>query len=253
MVLLSLRQEGEVMPERVCLVTGGSAGIGEALCRSLLAEEARVINFDIQPPRVEHERLHFHQVDLTDTLATRNAAEAVTNQYAITELVNNAGSTRPGRVEAATLADLDHVVRLHLSASLILTQAVLPAMKKTRHGRIVNVSTRAVLGKPERSVYSATKAGLLGFTRTWAMELGEHGITVNAVAPGPIATDLFMQSNPADSPQTRRIMDSILVGRFGTPEDVARAVMFFLAPESGFITGQVLYVCGGTTLGTAPL
>ena len=85
------------------------------------------------------------------------------------------------------------------------------------------------------------------------MELGEHGITVNAVAPGPIATDLFMRSNPPNSPQTRRILDSILVGRFGTPEDVARAVMFFLAPESGFVTGQVLYVCGGTTLGTAPL
>ena len=241
------------MPERVCLVTGGSAGIGEALCRSLLAEGVRVINFDIQPPRVGHERLHFHQVDLTDTAATRNAAEAVSGEYAVTELVNNAGSTRPGLIETASVADLDHVVRLHLATSLILAQAVLPAMKRARHGRIVNVSTRAVLGKPERSVYSATKAGLLGFTRTWAMELGEHGVTVNAVAPGPIATDLFMRSNPADSPQTRRIMDSILVGRFGTPEDVARAVMFFLAPESGFITGQVLYVCGGTTLGTAPL
>jgi len=241
------------MPERVCLVTGGSAGIGEALCRGLLAQGVRVINFDIQPPRLEHERLRFHRVDLTDSAATRKAAEAVAGEYAITELVNNAGSTRPGRVETATLADLDHVVGLHLAASLILTQAVLPAMKRARHGRIVNVSTRAVLGKPERSVYSATKAGLLGFTRTWAMELGEHGITVNAVAPGPIATDLFMRSNPPNSPQTRRILDSILVGRFGTPEDVARAVMFFLAPESGFVTGQVLYVCGGTTLGTAPL
>jgi len=241
------------MPERVCLVTGGSAGIGEALCRGLLAKGVRVINFDMQPPRLEHERLRFHRVDLTDTAATRKAAETVAAEYAITELVNNAGSTRPGRVETPTLADLDHVVGLHLAASLILTQAVLPAMKRARHGRIVNISTRAVLGKPERSVYSATKAGLLGFTRTWAMELGEHGITVNAVAPGPIATDLFMRSNPADSPQTRRILDSILVGRFGTPEDVARTVMFFLAPESGFITGQVLYVCGGTTLGTAPL
>jgi NAD(P)-dependent dehydrogenase (short-subunit alcohol dehydrogenase family) len=241
------------MPERVCLVTGGSAGIGEAVCRRLLAEEARVINFDIQPPRLEHERLRFHQVDLTDPEATRHAAEAVAREHSITELVNNAGATRPGRIETASLGDLDHVVRLHLTTSLILAQAVLPAMKAARHGRIVNMSTRAVLGKPERSVYSATKAGLLGYTRTWAMELGEHGITVNAVAPGPIATELFMRSNPPDSPQTRRIMDSILVKRFGTPEDVAHAVMFFLAPESGFITGQVLYVCGGTTLGTAPL
>ena len=237
------------MSERVCLVTGGSAGIGEAVCRRLLDEGVRVVNFDIQPPRLEHERLHFRQVDLTDAAATRAAAEAVAGEHAVTELVNNAGATRPGRIEAASLADLDHVVRLHLATSLILTQAVLPA----HHGRIVNMSTRAVLGKPERSVYSATKAGLLGFTRTWAMELGEHGITVNAVAPGPIATELFMSSNPPDRPQTRRIMESILVKRFGTPEDVARAVLFFLVPGGGFITGQVLYVCGGTTLGTAPL
>jgi NAD(P)-dependent dehydrogenase (short-subunit alcohol dehydrogenase family) len=241
------------MADRVCLITGGSAGIGEALCRSLLAEGAQVINLDAQPPRIEHERLHFHPVDLTDATATRAAAEAVTGRYPVTELVNNAGATRPGRVETASLEDLDHVVRLHLAASLILTQAVLPAMKQAHYGRIVNVSTRAVLGKPERSVYAATKAGLLGFTRTWAMELGEHGITVNAVAPGPIATELFVRSNPQDSPQTRRIVESILVKRLGSPEDVARAVMFFLAAESGFITGQVLYVCGGTTLGTAPL
>lgn len=241
------------MSGRVCVVTGGSAGIGEAVCRRLLDEGVRVVNFDIQPPRLEHERLHFRQVDLTDAAATRAAAEAVASEHAVTELVNNAGATRPGRIEAASLADLDHVVRLHLATSLILTQAVLPAMKAAHYGRIVNMSTRAVLGKPERSVYSATKAGLLGFTRTWAMELGEHGITVNAVAPGPIATELFMRSNPPDRPQTRRIMESILVKRFGTPEDVARAVLFFLAPGGGFITGQVLYVCGGTTLGTAPL
>jgi 3-oxoacyl-[acyl-carrier protein] reductase len=110
------------MPERVCLVTGGSAGIGEAVCRRLLAEEARVINFDIHPPRLKHERLRFHQVDLTDPEATRHAAEAVAGEHSVTELVNNAGATRPGRIETASLGDLDHVVRLHLTTSLILAQ-----------------------------------------------------------------------------------------------------------------------------------
>jgi 3-oxoacyl-[acyl-carrier protein] reductase len=241
------------MTERVCLITGGSAGIGEAICRGLLAEGARVIDLDLKPPSIEHERLHFHRVDLTDAGDTTSIAEAVTAQYPVTSLVNNAGATRPGLLEEATLDDFDHVVNLHLRASLILTQAVLPAMRAARFGRIVNMASRAALGKPERSVYSATKAGLFGFTRTWAMELGADGITVNAVGPGPIATDLFLNSNPPDSPQTRRIIDGIVVKRLGTPEDVARAALFFLAPESGFITGQTLYVCGGTTLGVAPL
>jgi len=114
------------------------------------------------------------------------------------------------------------------------------------------MSSRAALGKPDRIVYSATKAGLIGMTRTLAMELGRDGITVNALGPGPIATELFMQSNPEGAPQTQRILNSIAVGRMGTPEDVARAALFFLEPANGFVTGQVLYVCGGTTLGVAP-
>ena len=108
-------------------------------------------------------------------------------------------------------------------------------------------------GKPDRVVYSATKAGLVGMTRTLAMELGGDGITVNAIGPGPIATDLFRNSNPDGAPQTQRIINSIVVKRLGTPEDVARAAMFFLSPDNGFVTGQMLYVCGGTTLGVAPV
>ena len=115
------------------------------------------------------------------------------------------------------------------------------------------MSSRAALGKPERIVYSATKAGMIGLTRTLAMELGGDQITVNAVAPGPIATELFRKSNPEGAPQTKRIIDSIVVKRLGTADDVARATMFFLSPDNGFVTGQVLYVCGGTTLGVAPI
>ena len=239
--------------EGATVVTGGSSGIGAAICRYLLDRGSVVISLDRRPPSLSHPQLHHCEVDLTDPEATVAAARAVAAEHRVLRLVNNAGATRPGLVEEATLADLAYVVALHLQASLLLVQAFLPAMREARHGRIVSIGSRAALGKPRRSVYSATKAGLVGFTRTWALELGPFGITVNLVAPGPIETELFKASNPPESPQTRRIVESIAVGRFGTPDDVARAVLFFLAPENGFVTGQTLSVCGGASVGAAPL
>lgn len=240
-------------PPEVTLVTGASAGIGQAIAQALIAQGRTVVNIDRDAPAWESPSLISFKADLTDAASTREAAEAVTRQYRVTALVNNAGATRPGTIDTATLEDLDAVVGLHLRAALLLTQAVLPSLRACGHGRIVNMATRAALGKPERVVYSATKAGLIGMTRTLAMELGRDGITVNAVAPGPIATELFRRSNPEGAPQTQRILDSILVKRMGTPDDVARAALFFLSPDNGFVTGQVLYVCGGTTLGVAPV
>jgi NAD(P)-dependent dehydrogenase (short-subunit alcohol dehydrogenase family) len=108
-----------------------------------------------------------------------------------------------------------------------------------------------VLGLANRTAYAATKAGMLGLARTWALELGEHGITANVVAPGPIeGTALFHEIIPADSPKLARIAESIPVRRLGRPHDVVRAVMFFAAPEAGFVTGQTLFVCGGTSVGS---
>ena len=237
----------------VTLVTGGSAGIGRAICEALLAQGRHVVNLDYKAPDWQHANLVSLQADLTRTEPTRDIARRIASSYNVTALVNNAGATRPGTIDTATIADLDYVVDLHLKASILLVQAVLPTLRASGHGRIVNMASRAALGKPERVVYAATKAGLIGLTRTLAQELGGDGITVNAVAPGPIATELFHNSNPPDAPQTRRIIDSIVVKRLGTPGDVARAALFFLAPENGFVTGQVLYVCGGTTLGVAPV
>jgi len=240
-------------PQEVTLVSGASAGIGRAIAEALLAQGRTVVNLDYAKPDWSHERLVSFQADLTREDQTRERAAEIAAQYRVVALVNNAGATRPGTIDTATSAQLDDVVGLHLRAVMLLTQAFLPALRACGQGRIVNMSSRAALGKVDRIVYSATKAGMIGMTRTMAMELGRDGITVNAIGPGPIATELFRKSNPEGAPQTQRILDSIAVGRMGTAEDVARAALFFLAPENGFVTGQVLYVCGGTTLGQAPV
>ena len=235
------------------LVTGASSGIGRAIAEALLAQGRHVLNIDYKLPDWSHPNLVSLQADLASEADTRARCAQVASDFNVTALVNNAGATRPGTIDTATVADLDHVVALHFRAAMLLTQAVLPTLRASGRGRIVNIASRAALGKTERIVYSATKAGLVGMTRTLAMELGGDGITVNAVAPGPIATELFRNSNPEGAPRTQKIIDSIVVKRIGTPDDVARAALFFLSPDNGFVTGQVLYVCGGTTLGVAPV
>jgi NAD(P)-dependent dehydrogenase (short-subunit alcohol dehydrogenase family) len=237
----------------VTLVTGGSAGIGRAICEALLAQGHHVVNLDYRLPEWSHPNLASLQADLTREDQTRERAQEIAQQYAVTALVNNAGATRPGTIDTQSVDDLDYVMALTLRATMLLTQAMLPSLRACGRGRIVNMASRAALGKTERNAYSAAKAGLVGMTRTLAMELGGDGITVNAVAPGPIATELFRSSNPEGAPRTQKIIDGIVVKRIGTPEDVARAALFFLSPDNGFVTGQVLYVCGGTTLGLAPV
>ena len=144
-------------------------------------------------------------------------------------------------------------VEVDLTDAAATAQAALPAMKAAGYGRIVLVSSRAALGVPTRTAYSATKAGMLGMARTWALELAPLGVTVNVVAPGPVQTANFHGIVPEGSPQVDKIAEGIPVKRLGQPEDVARAVLFFADPDAGFVTGQVLYVCGGTSVGTLTL
>jgi NAD(P)-dependent dehydrogenase (short-subunit alcohol dehydrogenase family) len=233
------------------IVTGGSAGIGRAVVEALLEEGYRVISLDLQPPALLHERLEHLTVDLADTAATRRVADEISRAHQVTTLVHNAGVIRPALLPHVKLEDLDALVNLHLKTALILLQASLPAMNAAGYGRVVLVSSRAVLGLPTRTSYAATKAGMLGMARTWALELAPQGITVNVVAPGPIETDNFYSVVPRG--QGERVAQAIPVKRLGQPADVARAVMFFADRDAGFVTGQVLYVCGGTSVGTLTL
>ena len=232
------------------MVTGASAGIGRAVAERLLAAGYEVISLDVQPPSLKVKHIG---VDLTDAAATRQAAEEIARAHAVTTLIHNAGVIRPALLADVQLDDFQALANLHLAAAILLAQAVLPAMMEAHYGRIVLVSSRAVLGLGTRTSYSATKAGMLGMARTWALELAPHGITVNVVAPGPIETDNFYSVIPRASAQVERVAQAIPVKRLGQPDDVARAVLFFADRDAGFVTGQVLYVCGGTSVGTLTL
>ncbi|MCD0504210.1 SDR family oxidoreductase [Bordetella petrii] len=233
----------------VALVTGGSAGIGRAVIERLLQDGYEIVNFDLKPPPALLPGESHVAVDLCNADATREAVAVLAGQRDVLRLVNNAGTVRPALLEDATPDDLAFVMALNIQAPMLLMQGLLPAMRRRGFGRVVNIASRAALGKTERTVYAASKAGLLGMTRTWALEMGADGITVNAIGPGPIATELFERVNPPGAPQTERIRASIPVRRMGTPADVAHGVVTLLDDRAGFITGQVLYVCGGMTVG----
>ncbi len=233
------------------IVTGGNTGIGAAIAQRLLERGHEVFCLSRRAPDWTHGKLRHVAVDLVDAEATRVVAESVATSAKIGVLVHNAGAIRASLVDSVTMRDLHDLTQLHLGAAIELVQACLPAMKAAQHGRVVLLSSRAALGLQTRTVYSATKAGLIGMARTWALELAPFGITVNVVAPGPIAdTEMFEGVMSPESERAKALAKSIPVGRLGRSMDVARAVEFFVAPESDFITGQTLFVCGGASIGS---
>jgi NAD(P)-dependent dehydrogenase (short-subunit alcohol dehydrogenase family) len=239
---------------RTAIVTGGSSGIGAAICRRMVADGMDVVSVALDKPDWTHPRLHPVCVDLLDAAATRAAAAEIAGRFAVSHLIHNAGIIRPSLLADVQLADLHDLTQLHLGAPLLLLQAVLPGMKARGFGRVVLLSSRAALGLETRTAYSATKAGLIGMARTWALELAPAGITVNVIAPGPIAgTKMFHDVVPARSEREAKLAASIPVRRVGTPEDVARAVAFFADDAAGFVTGQTLFVCGGASVSSVTI
>lgn len=235
------------------LITGGSGGIGRAIARRAVEAGLSVVNLDLRAPEEPLPREIFFSCDFADLVSARAVLADVAAKHGPLRLVNNVGVVKPASIEETTPEDLATVMDVNLRSALLAAQALLPAMRAARFGRIVNIASRAALGKELRSAYGASKAGLIGMARTWALELAADGITVNAIGPGPIATELFRRANPDNSPRTRAIIEGVPVKRLGTPEDVAHGVHFFLDDRAGFVTGQVLYVCGGMTVGLAPV
>ena len=186
------------------MVTGASAGIGKAICEAFLASGATVIAVALQPLAIEHERLHSHAVDLSNAVQTNAFADLIKTEYAVDILVNNAGVVRNTFLEDIDEAEFDHLVNLHMRSALLLMKAAAAGMKERSFGRVINMSSRAVVGLAGRTVYAATKSALISMTRTWALELGPYGITVNCIAPGPVVTDMLTADIPEGSEKALR-------------------------------------------------
>jgi len=241
------------MFNRVAFITGASRGIGRAtaltLCRagfdivvaSPEIEKNEEVAAEIRACSGEAMTLN---LDVTSAESVKQAfAKALAEKSRIDVLVNNAGITRDGLAVRMKQADWDLVLRLNLDGAFLCTQAVLPSMMRNRWGRIVNIaSVVGQAGSAGQANYAASKAGLIGLTKALAQEMASRGITVNAVAPGYIATDM----TAVLSEEVReKILAGVPLGRMGKPEDIAAAVKFLASEDASYITGQVLAVNGG--------
>jgi len=234
---------------KVCIITGAGSGIGRAAAELFAKEGAIVIACDVSEATYEHPNIHFYRLDVTDRNRIAEVVKDVVEKFGkIDVLVNNAGITRDALIQNMTEEDWDRVINVNLKGVFNMTQAVVPYMLEAGKGSIINTSSVVgVYGNIGQTNYAATKAGVIGMTKTWAKEFARKGaqIRVNAVAPGFIKT-----------PMTEKVPEKILnmmaeraaLKRLGEPIEVAYVYLFLASDESSYITGQVIGVDGGLIL-----
>jgi 3-oxoacyl-[acyl-carrier protein] reductase len=252
--------QGELMGElqgRIAIVTGGSRGIGAAVVETLLREGATV-HYLSRTPAADHAELeqraaangaavHWRQTDVTDEAATVAAIDGVLDAHGrIDLLVNNAGITRDGLVMRMRREAWDAVLLSNLTATFVTSRQVARTMLRARSGAIINVSSVSGLrGNPGQTNYAASKAGIIGFSKSLAREVGGRGVRVNVVAPGYIDTDMT-RSMPDQARSA--VLEMIPLKRTGTAMDVAELICFLASERASYITGQVIQVDGGLAI-----
>lgn len=237
---------------RTILITGATKGIGLAISQHLNQAGYQVIGIARNRPKIEFPGL-LYLTDLSNVEATNAIFDSIRGDHHIDGVINNVGIAMPQRIEEIDLNDFNHIIDINLRPAVQAAKCFIPGMKEKNWGRVINIASRAMLGKVGRSSYSAAKAGLIGLTRTWALELAPYGITVNAIAPGPINTEQFYVDHPKGSEQERKILAGIPIGRMGEPDEIAFVSEFFLVEKASFITGQTLFVDGGGSVGVSNL
>jgi 3-oxoacyl-[acyl-carrier protein] reductase len=238
--------------DQVAIVTGGARGIGEGICEVFCRYGATVVSWDVLKDgessaaaiREKGGKITFQKVDITDRAAIQSAIDGIMQEYGrIDILINNAGIIRDRSFMKMTAEEWSQVLEVNLTGTFNVTKAVLPHMREAGYGRIVSASSiNGTLGAFGQTNYSATKAGIVGFTKSLAKEVGRYGVTANAVAPGFIKTAMT-DSMPEEV--IKAGIAQIPVQRIGTPEDMAYAYLFLASKEAGFINGHTIHANGG--------
>ena len=235
---------------KTVLVTGANRGIGLATCKILSKKKYKIIG--VARSKIKNFPGKFIECDLSNQNSINDLIKKI-KKYNINCLVNNAGTSFGQSIDDLDLETFDKSINLNLRPAVNLSLELVKKMKKNKFGRIVSVSSRAALGRELRTSYSVAKSGLYGFTRTWALELAKYNITVNLVSPGPIMTELHKKNNNQNKSYQKKYLNQNPMRRYGSPNEVAAAISFFISDEASFVTGQSLYVCGGMSVGHAPI
>ncbi len=236
-----------VLKDSCVLITGATKGIGWALSRRLADAGCHVVGIARNTAEVDFPG-YLYECDLSDAGQTEDVLRVIREKFPVDAIVNNVGSAISQPLGSVDLKDLFESFDLNVRTAVQVTQAFVDSMKTRRKGRIINLCSLAVRGARDATSYAAAKSAIIGCTRSWALDLAEYGITVNAVAPGAIDTEMFMNAIPSGD-ATQPPAGQVPMGRLGTPNEVAALIAFLLSDEAGFITGQIIGIDGGGSLG----
>jgi len=239
---------------KIALVTGASGGIGAEIARAIHSQGGTVVLHGTRADKLDAlaaelgERAHAVPANLSDRAAVAGLIDAAAEAAGgpVSFLVNNAGITRDGLLMRMKDADWDELIEINLTASMVLCRAAMRGMMKARSGRIISISSVVgATGNPGQTNYAASKAGMIGFSKSLAAEVAGRGITVNVVAPGFIETPM---TDVLDESQKSGLLTRVPAGRLGTPAEVAASVAFLASDEAGYITGATIHVNGGMAM-----